>query len=96
VVKDVTTGVTVRHLGVGARASAAFMGDNGWANSNGTLQGVPNFGKLTFTNCLIDGKALGGWHPKAFQRVNGRGMVEIATGGLLPGGTAFDTLFRQS
>ena len=97
IVTDVTSGVTVQHLGRGASASTAFVGDSGWANSTGTaLLGVPNFGKVTFTNTLIDGTALGGWHPQTYQRVNGRGTVEISTGGLWPGGAAFTTHYRNS
>ena len=96
IVTDVTTGVTVQHRGRGASAKAAFIGDVSWANRNGSRQGVPNFGKLRFTNCLIDGKSLGSWHPKAYQRVNGSGRVEIATGGLWPGGTTFNTFYRRS
>ena len=96
IVMDVTTGVKVQHLGRGASAKAAFIGDVSWANRNGSRQGVPNFGKLRFTGCLIDGKSLGSRHPKALQRVNGSGTVEIATGGLWPGGTTFNTFFRNS
>jgi hypothetical protein len=57
---------------------------------------VPDFGKVTFTNCLIDGQALSGWHAQAYQRVNSHGTVQIATGGLWPGGTAFTTHFMHS
>jgi hypothetical protein len=96
IVTDVTTGVKVQHLGRGASAKAAFIGDVSWANRNGSRQGVPDFGKLTFTNCLIDGTSLASWHPKAYQRVNSSGTVEIATGGPWPGGTTFNTFFRQS
>ena len=96
IVTDVTTGVTVQHLGRGASAKAAFIGDVSWGNRSGSREGVPNFGKLKFTTCLIDGKSLGSWHPKAYQRVNGSGTVEIATGGLWPGGTAFTTHYQNS
>ena len=96
IVTDVTTGVTVQHLGVGASADAAFIGDDAWGSSTGTEQGVPNFGKLTFTNCLIDGTALSGWHAHAYQRVNSGGTVQIATGGFWPGGTAFTTHYQHS
>jgi hypothetical protein len=97
-VTDVTKNVTVATTitGAGASANAAWIGDDSWYSSSGTRLGVPNFGKLTFTNCLIDGKALGGWHPQAYQRVNGTGTVEIATGGFWPGGTTFNTLYRAS
>jgi peptidase A4-like protein len=97
-VTDVTKNVTVATTitGAGASANAAWIGDDSWYSNSGTRLGVPNFGKLTFTNCLIDATALGGWHPQAYQRVNGHGTVEIATGGFWPGGTAFNTLYRNS
>jgi hypothetical protein len=97
-VTDVTksVGVTNTITGAGASANDAWIGDTAWINSTGAPFGVPNFGKLTFKNCLIDGTALGGLHPQAYQRVNGRGTVEISTGGFFPGGTAFSTHFKQS
>jgi hypothetical protein len=97
-VTDVTKNVSVATTitGAGASPNAAWIGDDSWYSNSGNRLGVPNFGKLTFTNCLIDGTALGGWHPQAYQRVNGRGTVEIATGGPWPGGTAFNTLYRNS
>jgi hypothetical protein len=95
-VTDVTTSVTQKIIGSGARAQSVLIGDSGWAPSAGHLQHVPDFGKLTFTNCLIDGTALGGHHPHAVQRVNSRGTVQISTGGLFPGGTAFSTHFMHS
>jgi hypothetical protein len=95
-VTDVTTGVTKKIIGAGARARAAWIGDDGAANSARQLQHVPNFGKLTFKNCLIDGKAFADWHPQAFQRVNSRGTVQISTGGFWPGGNTFTTRFEHS
>ena len=94
-VTDVTTGVTEKLLGPGASASDAYFGDSAWFD-NGALLHVPDFGKLTFKNCLIDGKALASWHPYATQRVNSLGKVQIATGGMWPGGTAFTTHFQHS
>jgi hypothetical protein len=94
-VTDVTTGVTVKRRGVGASARFAWIGDDPAVNGR-TLLHVPDFGKLTFKNCLIDGTALGGLHPHAFQRVNSRGTVQIRTGGFFPGGTAFSTHFMHS
>ena len=94
-VTDVTTGVTEKLLGPGASASDAYFGDSSWFN-NGALLHVPDFGKLTFKNCLIDGKALASWHPDAYQRVNSVGTVQIQTGGMWPTGTAFTTHFQHS
>jgi hypothetical protein len=97
-VTDVTTGVTQKIIGAGARASAAVIGDDAVivGSGTGTLLHVPDFGKLTFKNCLIDAKALTSWHPHAFQRVNSLGTVQIATGGPFPGGTAFSTHFLHT
>ena len=55
-VTDVTKNVSVSTTinGAGASANAAWIGDDPWFSSTGRL-GVPNFGKLKFTNCLIDG-----------------------------------------
>jgi Peptidase A4 family len=94
-VTDVTTGVTQKIIGAGARASAAYFGNSAWF-SNGVLLHVPDFGKLAFKNCLIDGKALASWHPRAYQRVNSNGTVQISTGAFWPGGTAFTTRFQHS
>lgn len=95
-VTDATTGVTQMIIGTGARASAAYFGEDGWFSSSAALLHVPDFRKLTFKNCLIDGKTLASWHPHAYQRVNSRGTVQIATGGLWPGGTAFTTHYQHS
>jgi hypothetical protein len=94
-VTDVTTGVTKRRTGPGARSSTAVVGDAGWAANRTTLLGVPGFGTLTFTSCLIDGRALARSNPARYQRVNRRNVVQIATGALSPGGTAFATHFRH-
>jgi hypothetical protein len=95
-VTDVTTSVTQKIIGAGASASAAYIGDDALSTSSGTLFHVPDFGKLTFKNCVLDGKALASWRPHAFQRVNSLGTIQIATGGPFPGGTAFSTHFEHS
>ena len=94
-VTDVTTGVTKRRTGPGANSVAAYVGDSNWRLSNGTLLGVPSFGTLTFTSCLVDGRALGRSHPLQIERMNNRGIVQIATGALSPGGIAFHTYYRH-
>jgi hypothetical protein len=95
-ITDVTTGVTDQRRGVGASTRAAWIGDDPAFESSGALLHVPDFGKLTFMNCLVDGTALGSLHPRAFQRVNSNGTVQISTGGFFPGGTAFSTHFLHS
>jgi len=93
-VTDVTKNLTTRLTGAGASANLGWIGDDSASNGS-TLLGVPNFGKLTFGNCSIDYKALGGWHPQQVQRVNGS-TVQITTGGFWPGGTAFTTHYQHS
>jgi hypothetical protein len=95
-VTDMTTGVTQKIIGAGGRARAAFIGDEGWGNSSGQLEHVPDFGKLKFRDCIIDGKDLAKWRPHAFQRVNSRGTVQIAIGTLSASGLAFATRFEHS
>jgi len=95
-VTDVTTGVTQKIIGSGARASAAFFGDDAAFTNSGKLLHVPDFGKLKFRNCLIDGKTLAHWRPRAFQRVNSRGTVQIGIGTLSSSGLAFATRFEHS
>ena len=94
-VTDVTKNLTTRLTGAGASANLGWIGDDSASNGS-TLLGVPNFGKLTFGNCSIDYKALGGWHPQQVQRVNSAGTVQIATGNFWPGGTAFSTHYQHS
>ena len=94
-VTDVTTGVTEKIIGPAASARAAFIGDDGCFTSTWVLLCVPNFGKLTFSNCLIDGNALGSLHSAAYQRVNGS-TVQITLGSFQPGGTAFTTHYKHS
>jgi len=94
-VTDVTKNLTTRLTGAGASANLGWIGDDSASNGS-TLLGVPNFGKLTFKNCSIDYKALGGWHPQQVQRVNSAGTVQITTGNFWPGGTAFTTHYQHS
>ena len=95
-VTDVTKNVTKTLTGAGARPHAAFIGDLPWFSNKGALLGVPNFGKLKFTNCQIDGTALQSLNPQQFQRVNAKGKVQIATGPFSPAPAAFATYFKHS
>lgn len=95
-VTDVNTGVTKRRTGSGARPDAAWVGDDAWITNSGTLLGVPNFGKLTFTHCYIDGKTLASLLPVKYRRVNKNGIVQIATGALSSTGTVFPTIYKHS
>ena len=95
-VTDVTTGVTELKIRAGGSARAAVIGDDGWVTSSGALEHVPDFGKLKFRNCTVDGKTLASRHPQAFQRVNSSGTVQIAVGSLSSTGIAFATRFEHS
>src|SRR5215470_17807669 len=95
-ITNVTTGVTKKLTGAGASSSAVFIGDNGWATSAGTLLGVPKFGTLTFTNCLINGNPLGVQQSHEYQRMNHAGIVQIAPGALYSEGTVFATYYNHS
>jgi hypothetical protein len=96
-VTDTTKGVSVTNTitGAGAGANAAWIGDDAWFSSTGTLLGVPNFGKLKFFNCLIDGTALQSLNPQEYQRVNHVGVVQIATGPFSPAPAAFATYYKH-
>lgn len=94
-ITDATTGVTKKRTGPGAPPDAAYAGDSDWA-VNGTPLGVPRFGSLTFTSCSVDGRALARSHPSRYQRVNSRKTLQISTGGLTSGGTAFPTRYQHS
>ena len=95
-VTDVTTGVTQLKIRAGGSARVAVIGDDGWVTSAGALEHVPDFGKLKFRNCTVDGKTLASRHPQAFQRVNSLGKVQIAIGSLSSTGIAFATRFEHS
>jgi hypothetical protein len=97
-VTDTTKGVSVTNTitGAGASANAAWIGDDAWFSSTGTRLGVPNFGKLKFTGCLVDGTALQTWNPQQYQRVNAKGIVQIATGPFSPAPAAFATYYKHS
>ena len=96
-VTDVTTGVTQKITnGAGGSARAITIGDDAWSTKTIKLEHVPDFGKLKFRNCTVDGKTLASRHPQAFQRVNSLGTVQIAIGSLSSTGIAFATRFEHS
>lgn len=94
-VTDVTKGITKKLTGPAASPSAAYIADSAWYN-NTTLLGVPKFGTITFTHCLVDGKSLGSASPTRVQRVTSSHVVQITTGALTSGGTTFATHFKHS
>lgn len=94
-VTDVTKGITKKLTAPAGSPSAAYIADSAWYN-NGTLLGVPKFGTLTFSHCLVNGKPLASAHPTQVQRVNSSNVVQITTGALSPAGTTFATHFKHS
>jgi hypothetical protein len=97
-VTDTTKNISVTNTitGAGASANDAWVGDDAWVTSTGAPFGVPNFAKLKFFNCLIDGTALQSWNPQQYQRVNRKGIVQIATGPFSPAPAAFATYYKHS
>jgi hypothetical protein len=95
-VTDVTQNVTTTLTGAGASPSRAWIGDLGVYSNKGVLLGVPDFGKLKFFHCQIDGATLQSWNPQQWQRVNAKGIVQITTGPFSPpGGLAFATYYKH-
>ena len=64
--------------------------------------GVPDFGRVLFSHCTVNGAALGaGGSPKApavleYDRATKAGTLQIATGALTAGKQAFATYFKHS
>jgi len=94
-VTDVTKSITKKLTGPAASPSAAYIADSAWYN-NGTLLGVPKFGTLTFSHCLVDGHALASANPTQVQRVTSSNVVQITTGALSSTGTSFATHFKHA
>lgn len=72
-----------------------WVGDSGWDNPG--LLGVPNFGKLHFSNATLNGQPFGSAGGSAlvrWNRVNGS-TTQITTGAL-SSNKAFETVFKHS
>jgi len=80
--------------GAGSRTgSGPWVGDTGWDNPG--LLGVPNFGKLDFSNATLNGSPFGaGGAVARFDRRNGS-TTQISTGAL-SGNKSFETVFKHS
>jgi hypothetical protein len=91
----------IRQLtGAGAQFFASpWVGDDGWLSSvgnPGTLEGVPAFGSLTFTNSLLFNSAFDRQAVAGFNRVTGSGTVQITVGGFFASGKDFSTFFKHA
>jgi Peptidase A4 family len=75
--------------------SGPWVGDAGWKNPG--LLGVPNFGKLDFSNATLNGTPFGAAGGSALVRSNRvhKGTTQIKTG-VLSGNEAFETVFKHS
>lgn len=77
------------------------IGDDSWLVKYVEL-GVPDFGTIVFSHCVVNGAALGsGGSAKSpavlrYERVNKAGTLQIATGPLTAGNTMFTTYFKHS
>lgn len=88
---------------VGGRGSShvsdPWVGDVGWSNAHKKLEGVPDFGKLRFSDSMLNDEPFGS--AKALQRFNrvtapGTGRVQIETGPFSDFGESFKTVFEHS
>jgi hypothetical protein len=88
--------VSKTHIECGACSpNVGWAGDSGWRTSGGRLEGVPDFGTLTYTNTRVHGHPLGQTSPTRHdRRTNAR--LQIKAGSLFNSGTAFRTFFKHS
>lgn len=90
------TGVKKTLKGAGSKGGGGpWVGDAGWKNHG--LLGVPNFGKLDFSNATLNGMAFGTAGGSALVRENRvhKGTTQITTGAL-SGNESFTTVFKHS
>ena len=77
--------------------NSPFVGDDGWFSTSNTLEGVPNFGTLTFTNSLLSGSPFAQAISLArVDRVTSGGTVQITVSGFSNSGRNFATFFKHS
>jgi hypothetical protein len=89
--KNVNT--TITGPGV-ARTRNPWVGDSGWSSSSGSLEGVPHFGKITFTGIFFNNTELG-THAGLIKYDRYKGStLQLATGPLANDET-FSTVFKH-
>ncbi len=84
--------------GIGGGILYAWIGDEGWADSRGRLERVPDFGTLTYLDTKFNGHPLDsrdGALSFAPRNRTSHGKLQIKTGPFFPGGKAFRTYFRH-
>lgn len=92
---DSTKHFTKTLTGSGAVPAEALDGIDS-LNQGTTQLGVPNFGKLAFSNSSIDGKTLKAAAAKAVDRVSATHVLQIKTGRLDATGKKFSETYKHS
>jgi hypothetical protein len=95
---DTTTHITRQLTGGGEQFfNSPFVGDNGWHSTSSELEGVPKFGTLMLTNCLLSGSPFDqAMSLTGVDRVTPGGTVQITVGAFSNSGKAFVTSFDHS
>jgi len=98
VIRDLTANASHSQSGKGARSSYVSIGAAAILFVK-TQVGVDRFTPVTFTNVVIQGKALSWWKPYAVERYRGSAahpIVQIRPGKLSHGGESFTLSFIHS
>lgn len=98
-VRDLRTNIVGRRAGPGGRSDYVSIGSAGILNAKNLRLGVDPFTTITFSTVLVQGRALGRWHPVAVERYRGpasRPIIQIRPGRIVRGGEAFTLNFVHS
>jgi hypothetical protein len=93
--KDTTKHFTKTLTGSGATPNEVLDGIDS-LTSGGTQLGVPNFGKVAFSNSSIDGKTLKAAAAKALDMVSTTHVLKIKTGTLDATGKKFTDTYKHA
>jgi Peptidase A4 family len=97
-IRDLTANASHSQSGTGGRSSYVAVGDAAVLSYQVQL-GVDRFTPVTFTNVVIQGKALARWRPYAVERYRGSAshpIVQIRPGKLSHAGESFPLSFVHS
>lgn len=97
-IRDITANASHSQSGKGGRSSCVAVGDAAILNNQVQL-GVDRFTPVTFTNVVIQGKALARWHSYAIERYRGSAShptIQIRPGKLSHAGQSFTLSFIYS